>query len=131
METPPSQPSPAGAGEGVKIVPLICLALARSGDKGDHANIGVIARSAEYLPYIQAALTADAVRNYFAHVLAGGSEGRVERWELPGTFSLNFLLHHALGNGGAASLRTDPQGKCFAQMLLDFPVPIAHTALHG
>ena len=46
------------------------------------------------------------------------------RWRLPGSDSLNFLLHHALGNGGAASLRTDPQGKAFAQMLLDFPVPI-------
>lgn len=113
------------------VVPLIKLALARSGDKGDHANIGVIARRADYLPYIQAALTAEAVKDYFAHVLAGGRAGRVERWELPGTMSLNFLLYHALGNGGAASLRTDPQGKCFAQMLLDFPVPVPHTVLHG
>lgn len=106
-------------------VPLIRLALARSGDKGDHANIGVIARKPEYLPYLRAALTREAVRDYFAHVLAGGAQGRVERWELPGSDSLNFLLFHALGNGGAASLRTDPQGKYFSQMLLDFPVPIA------
>ena len=105
-------------------VPLIKLALARSGDKGDHANIGVIARKAEYLPYLRAALTAAALRKYFAHVLAGGEGGTIQRWELPATMSLNFLLHHALGNGGAASLRTDPQGKAFGQMLLDYPVPV-------
>ncbi len=105
-------------------VPLIRLALARSGDKGDHANIGVIARDPAYLPYIRAALSTTAVRHWFAHVLAGGENGRVERWTLPGTNSLNFLLHHALGGGGAGSLRTDPQGKAFAQMLLDHPVPI-------
>jgi hypothetical protein len=112
-------------------VPLIKLALARSGDKGDHANIGVIARKAEYLPYIEAALSVAAVRRYFAHVLAGGEAGKVERWALPGTLSLNFLLHHALGNGGAASLRTDPQGKAFGQMLLDFPVLVPEALAAG
>lgn len=105
-------------------VPLIRLAVARSGDKGDHSNIGVAARKAEYLPYIKAALSAANVRAWFAHVLAGGAQGRVERWELPGSHSLNFLLYNALGSGGAASLRTDPQGKAFAQMLLDYPVPV-------
>ncbi|HEX4895626.1 MAG TPA: acyclic terpene utilization AtuA family protein [Solimonas sp.] len=115
-------PAPALAGE--TTVPLIRLALARSGDKGDHANIGVIARQPEYLPWIEAALTRSALRRYFAHVLAGGEQGRVERWRLPGSDSLNILLYHALGNGGAASLRTDPQGKAFGQMLLDFPVPV-------
>lgn len=105
-------------------VPLIRLALARSGDKGDHANIGVIARKPEYLPYIKSALTASAVTSYFSHVLAGGNQGKVDRWELAGTSSLNFMLYNALGGGGAASVRTDPQGKCFAQMLLDFPVKI-------
>lgn len=112
-------------------VPLIRLALARSGDKGDHSNIGVIARKPEYLPYIRAALSTAAVKQYFAHVLAGGEAGRVERWELPGTASLNFLLYHALGGGGAGSLRTDPQGKAFGQMLLDFPVPIAAALLRA
>lgn len=110
-------------------VPLIRLALARSGDKGDHANIGVIARRAEYLPYLRSALTPGAVRRYFAHVLAEGESGRVERWELPGSSSFNFLLHNALGGGGASSLRTDPQGKAFAQMLLDFPVPVPASLL--
>jgi hypothetical protein len=108
-------------------VPLIKLALARSGDKGNHANIGVIARKPEYLPWIKAALSTQSLRHYFAHVLAGGESGKVERWSLPGTDSLNFLLYNALGNGGAASLRTDPQGKAFAQMLLDFPVPVSEA----
>ncbi len=105
-------------------VPLIALAVARSGDKGDHANIGVAARKAEYLPYLQAALSTEALRDWFAHVLDGGRDGIVERWTLPATHSLNFLLRHALGGGGAASLRTDPQGKAFGQMLLEFPVPV-------
>lgn len=105
-------------------VPLLKLALARSGDKGDHANIGVIARKPEYLPWIEAALSVDALRDYFAHVLAGGREGQVSRWRLPGSDSINILLRHVLGGGGAASLRTDPQGKAFAQMLLDMPVPV-------
>lgn len=103
-------------------VPLIRLALARSGDKGNHANIGVIARRAEYVPYLRAALTADAVHRHFAHLLASGEAGRVERFELPGTHSFNFLLHNALGGGGASSLRTDPQGKAYAQLLLEFPI---------
>src|SRR3546814_12211860 len=98
-------------------VPLIKLALARSGDKGDHANIGVIARKPEYLPWIETALSVDALRAYFAHVLAGGRDGQVSRWRLPGSDSLNILLRHALGGGGAARLRTDPQGKAVAQML--------------
>nr|WP_211307285.1 acyclic terpene utilization AtuA family protein [Sinimarinibacterium flocculans] len=129
---PPPEPAgdaaPAVIGDPVT-VPLVRLALARSGDKGDHANIGVIARDPQYMPYIHAALTTDAVRGWFAHVLAGGDQGRVQRWMLPGTHSLNFLLHHALGGGGAGSLRTDPQGKAFAQMLLDFPVPVPRGLL--
>lgn len=116
---------PAVSLDGAVSVPLIKLAVARSGDKGDHSNIGVAARKAEYLPYIKAALSAANVRRWFAHVLAGGEQGRVERWELPASLSLNFLLYNALGSGGAASLRSDPQGKAFAQMLLDYPVPVS------
>ncbi|WP_295681227.1 acyclic terpene utilization AtuA family protein [uncultured Nevskia sp.] len=108
-------------------VPLIRLAIARSGDKGDHANIGVAARKPEFLPAIRTALSEAAVAGWFAQVLA--SPGKVERWDLPGTSSLNFLLHHALGSGGAASLRSDPQGKCFAQMLLEFPVSVPSALL--
>ena len=103
-------------------VPLIKLAVARSGDKGDHANIGVMARDPAYLPYLRAALTEQNVAAYFQHLIA--ANGSVSRWELPGSHSFNFLLRHALGGGGIASLRTDPQGKCFAQMLLDLDIPV-------
>ena len=101
-------------------VPLVQLAWARSGDKGDDANIGVIARKAEYLPWLRALLTAERVKNYFAHLV----EGSVERFDLPGIAALNFLMHGALGGGGTASLRSDPLGKSYAQMLLDMPLRI-------
>ena len=101
-------------------LPLIALAYGRSGDKGDDANIGVLARDPEWLPAIVAALTETAVRDYFAHFLTG----EVERFALPGLHGLNFLLHGALDGGGTASLRHDPQGKAFAQMLMDFIVPV-------
>jgi hypothetical protein len=119
----------ADRAQAMTTVPLVRVALARSGDKGDDANIGVIARSPELLPYIRQALSKEAVRSYFAHLLSGGEQGRVERWDLPGTHSLNFVLYNALGGGGAASLRTDPQGKTYAQMLLDFPVQVPAALL--
>lgn len=114
---PSANTLPSGA---TKTVPLIRLAYARSGDKGDDSNIGVIARKAEYLPAIRAALTPETVSNWFAHLV----EGPVERFDWPGINGLNFLLHRALGGGGIASLRNDPQGKAYAQILLDFPVPV-------
>ncbi|KYQ80193.1 terpene utilization protein AtuA [Acinetobacter lactucae] len=104
-------------------VPLIEIAHARSGDKGNHSNIGVIVRKAEYLPWIRAALTEQAVANYMKHVL-DAEKGRVIRYELPGLNALNFMLENALGGGGVASLRIDPQGKAFAQQLLDMPVKV-------
>ena len=104
-------------------VPLVRLAWARSGDKGDHTNIGVIARKAEFVPFIEAALTELAVAEWMAHTL-DSEHGRVTRWALPGFQAFNFLLEHSLGGGGVASLRIDPQGKAFAQQLLEFPVPI-------
>jgi hypothetical protein len=123
----------AGAGVGTEgaaplpecteTVPLVALAWARSGDKGDHANVGVLARRPEYLPFLRAALTPGAVAEHLAHALAPG-RGRVRRWDLPGLDGMNFLLEHALGGGGMASLRADPQGKGFAQQLLDVPIPV-------
>lgn len=104
-------------------VALIEIAHARSGDKGNHSNIGVIARKAEYLPWIRAALTEEAVASYMQHVL-DAEKGRVIRYELPGLNALNFMLENALGGGGVASLRIDPQGKAFAQQLLDMPVKV-------
>lgn len=101
-------------------VPLVTLAWARSGDKGDDENIGVIARRAEFLPLLRAQLTPAALRAYFVHLV----DGEVERFEVPGLNALNFVLHQALGGGGVASLRSDPLGKSFAQMLLDHPIRV-------
>jgi len=109
-------------------VPLIEIAHARSGDKGNHSNIGVIARKAAYLPWIRAALTEQAVASYMQHVL-DAEKGRVIRYELPGLNALNFMLENALGGGGVASLRIDPQGKAFAQQLLDMPVKVPANLL--
>ena len=100
--------SPCPEAQGVLTpVPLIRLAYGRSGDKGDQANIGIIARQAEYLPYIWTALTPEVVANCFSHFL----DGRVERFLLPGIHAINFVLHDVLGGGGIASLRNDAQGK--------------------
>ena len=104
-----------------KSVPLIKLAFARSGDKGDHANIGIIARDPEFLPYIKNALTKDAVAQYFKHVL----KGTIECWDVPGINGLNFLLKNSLGGGGMASLNIDPQGKAYAQQLLEYKIPVS------
>jgi hypothetical protein len=119
---PDLQPPPA-EGPADASVPLFKLAVARSGDKGNHSNIGVMARRAEYLPWIAEALTSAVVVDWMKHVL-DPVHGRVERWYLPGTHSLNFLLENALGGGGVASLRIDPQGKAFAQQLLEIQIPV-------
>jgi len=103
--------------------PLVTLAYARSGDKGDDENIGVIARKPEYLALLREQLTPQAVRAYFAHLV----QGEVERFDVPGLHALNFLMHGALGGGGVASLRSDPLGKSYAQMLLDFPLSVPRS----
>jgi hypothetical protein len=108
------------AGEPWVEVPLVRLAWARSGDKGNISNIGVIARKPEWLPLLWARLTPDAVQAYFAHMV----KGRVERFHLPGTASLNLLMHDALAGGGPASARFDPLGKGNAQILLDMPIRV-------
>jgi hypothetical protein len=101
-------------------VPLIALAHGRSGDKGDIANIGILARDPAFVPILRQHLTPDSVRAYLAHF----AKGKVERFDWPGLNGLNFLLHEGLGGGGVASLRHDPQGKALAQILLDMPVPV-------
>lgn len=108
-------------------VPLIKLAVARSGDKGDKANIGVMARKPEYFPWIAHSLSAQAVRDWFSYLLADNAG--VQRFVLPGTHALNFLLDAALGGGGVASLRIDPQGKCLGQILLEHPILVPETIL--
>ena len=113
-------------------VPLVKVAHARSGDKGNYSNIGVIARQPEFLPWIRASLTEENVAEYMKHVFEGTAEGqtnKVIRYELPGMNALNILLENALGGGGIASLRIDPQGKAFAQQLLDMPVKIPAALL--
>jgi hypothetical protein len=113
---------------GLTTVPLIQIAHARSGDKGNASNIGVLARRPEYLPWIRASLTTDAVAAYMAHVL-DGANSKVHRFELPGLNAFNLFMTNALGGGGMASLRIDPQGKALAQQLLDMPVQIPESLL--
>lgn len=121
---PPARPEtrpPAPHHDGrLRTVPLIALARARSGDKGDRANIGVLARDPAFLPWIAAAVTPDAVRRWLAHFV----QGEVRRYDWPGLDGFNFVLDRALGGGGTASLRHDAQGKALAQILLDLPVPV-------
>jgi hypothetical protein len=105
-------------------VPLIRLAWARSGDKGDLSNIGLIARQPEWLPLLWSRVTPEAVRQHFAHLLQAGHATEVQRFYLPGIAGMNLLLHGALAGGGAASPRFDPLGKGFGQILLDMSVRI-------
>ena len=101
-------------------VPLIRLAHGRSGDKGDKANIGVIARRPEYLPLLTEWLTPERVAAHFAH----NAPSRVSRFDVPGCHAMNFVLDDVLGGGGMASLRTDNLAKCYAQVLLTMEVPV-------
>jgi hypothetical protein len=95
-------------------VRLLDIAHARSGDKGDTANVGVIARKPEWYSVLEKYLTLDAVREHFRGVITGD----VERFELPNLGALNFLLHGALDGGGTLSLKTDAQGKVYSTALL-------------
>ena len=106
-------------------MPLLRLAHGRSGDKGDSSNVGIIARSAAAYAELRRVLGAPVVASYFSHVALGP----VTRYELPGLLALNFVMERALGGGGVASLRYDPQGKAFAQMLLDLEVEIPTAVL--
>ena len=101
-------------------VPLWRLAHARSGDKGDTANVGLIALHEEFYPIIVQEVTSDRVKRHFK----GICRGDVERYELPNLRALNFLLHGALGGGGTLSLRTDAQGKTYGAALLRMEVEV-------
>jgi hypothetical protein len=95
-------------------VQLVDLAHARSGDKGDTANVGVIALKPEWYPLLERELTRERVKRHFSNVITGD----VERFELPNLKALNFLLHGALDGGGTLSLKTDAQGKVYSTALL-------------
>lgn len=101
-------------------IELLKLAHARSGDKGDTANVGVIALKDEFYPFLVREVTADKVKKHFGEIV----KGNVERFELPNLKALNFLLHESLGGGGTLSLMTDAQGKTFSTALLRMKIEI-------
>jgi hypothetical protein len=111
-------------------VQLRRLAHARSGDKGDTANVGLIALSDDLYPILVREVTAERVKQHFK----GVCHGEVERFELPNLGALNFLLHESLGGGGTLSLMTDAQGKTFSTALLRMEVEVSEqeaSNLHG
>lgn len=97
------------------------LAHARSGDKGDTANVGLIALKDDYYPLLLREVTAERVKRHFE----GICHGEVERFELPNLHALNFLLHESLGGGGTLSLMTDAQGKTFSYALLRMEIELS------
>ena len=99
---------------------LAKLAYARSGDKGNSANIAIIARDPKYLPLLRRELTPERIVAHLGHLVAGPAE----RFEAPGLHALNFVISDALGGGGMASLRIDPQGKAYGQMVLEMTIPV-------
>jgi Acyclic terpene utilisation family protein AtuA len=118
----PSMPQPWAdpVGETMVEVPLIRLAWARSGDKGNLSNIGLVARRAEWLALLWERVTPEVVQRYFSHLVGGP----VERFYLAGIAAMNLVLHDALAGGGPASPRFDPLGKGMAQLLLDLPIRV-------
>ena len=104
-------------------IQLVKLAHARSGDKGDTANVGLIAFSDNIYPILVREVTAERVKQHFQ----GICHGAVERFELPNLGALNFLLHESLGGGGTLSLMTDAQGKTFSTALLRMKIEISET----
>jgi hypothetical protein len=101
-------------------IELTKLAHARSGDKGDTANVGVIALKDEFYPILEREVTAEKVKEHFGPMV----KGEVERFELPNLKALNFLLHGSLGGGGTLSLMTDAQGKTFSTALLRMKIEL-------
>jgi hypothetical protein len=108
-------------------IQLTKLAHARSGDKGDTANIGLIALRDEFYPLLVREVTAERVKNHFQ----GICKGEVERFLLPNLGALNFLLHESLGGGGTLSLMTDAQGKTFSTALLRMEIEISGEEAHS
>ncbi|HET8548461.1 MAG TPA: hypothetical protein VFL57_10675 [Bryobacteraceae bacterium] len=108
-------------------IPLSRIAHARSGDKGDTANIGLIAFDEKHFPILRREVTPERVKQHFGSLV----KGKVERFELPNLGALNFLLHEALGGGGTVSLRIDAQGKTLGAALLRMEIDADEHELAG
>lgn len=106
-------------------VQLLKLAHARSGDKGSHANIGLIAKQPEFYDILKREVTAERVADHFREIC----DGEVSRWELPNLNSFNFLLREALDGGGTVTLRTDAQGKTYSAALLRMMIDVSDAEL--
>jgi hypothetical protein len=104
-------------------LPLGRIAYARSGDKGNSSNIAIIARKPEYMPLLRRELTPERIVAHLGHLVGGPAE----RFEAPGLNALNFLISNALGGGGMASRRIDPQGKAYGQMTLEMTIPVPRS----
>ena len=102
-------------------IPLSRIAHARSGDKGDTSNIGIIAFDPRNYPVLAREVTPERVKHFFGEMV----KGKVERYELPNVGALNFLLHQALGGGGTLSLRIDAQGKTLGAALLRMEIEVS------
>jgi hypothetical protein len=113
--------------EPVVSLPLRHLAYARSGDKGNSSNIAIIARQSRFLPLLRREVTPARILAQLGHLAAGP----VERFEAPGLHALNFLVQNALGGGGMASLRIDPQGKAYGQMALEMTIDVPRSWADG
>jgi hypothetical protein len=121
----PDEPSVPEDADSSFTVPLITLAWARSGDKGNLFNVGVFAREPRFHPYIAASLTADAVGEWYAHLLDDPAHPKIDRYLLPGSSGLNFVVNDSLGGGGTQCARIDPIAKTMGQILLEFPVSVS------
>jgi hypothetical protein len=106
-------------------VQLLKICHARSGDKGDTGNVGLIARKPEYYPIIQKYVTSDLVKKHFE----GLCLGKVERFEIPNLYALNFLLHNSLGGGGTVSLKNDAQGKTLSSAMLRMEIELPENTI--
>lgn len=107
------------------LIQLGLIAYARSGDKGDGSNIGIVANSPEIYDFLQKELTADKVKQHFSKICLG----KVERYEAPNLLALNFILHDSLGGGGSESLKTDAQGKTHGLGLLQMELEVPEDQL--
>jgi len=127
LNPPAAEPAPETLSGNCIEVPLMRLALARSGDKGDTANVAIIARDPAFVPVIRREVTPQRMAAHFWHLV----KGPIQRFEAPGLHAFNFLMQSALGGGGMASLRIDPQGKAYGQMALEMLVSVPVDLLHS